>query len=399
MREAVLKQLKNKNQTPAYVFDVKKLEHRVSEVKQILGNKSNIGLCYAMKANPFLLGTLDDLVDKFEVCSPGELSICKQNDIAMEKIIFSGVNKEYEDIRTAMEYGVEMFTVESWKHLKLLEQCACEKKKTVDILIRLSSDNQFGVDKSNVCQMVEKREDFKNVHICGIHFYSGTQKKVAKVGEELRELINFCNHLKTEYMFHVEHLEYGPGLLVDYFAKEENDSQILQDFGQLLNEVGEQFPLTVEMGRFLVADCGNFVTKVVDVKNTNQQQYCIVDGGINHVNYYGQVMGVRIPPVRFYRKTDDDYIEEKPNAEMSKNEGICVCGSLCTSADVLVRNIAIKDVKEDDLFVFEKIGAYSVTESMYLFLSRKLPKVFLCKNGILELLRDSYETYEWNCKS
>ena len=154
--------------------------------------------------------------------------------------------------------------------------------------------------------------------------------------------------------------------------------------------------LTLEMGRFLAAECGSYITRVMDVKRNEGQNYCIVDGGIHHVNYYGQVMGARVPPVRHYSIA---YNYEEVSAEDGEREAenVCVCGSLCTVADVLVRNIFLCNVQEGDLFVFEKIGAYSVTEGIYLFLSRRMPKVYLLSGEELELIRDSYETYQWNC--
>lgn len=397
MFEKIIKQLISNNSTPAYIFDEAKLRTRVAMVREILNEDADIKLCYAMKANPFLLKCLEGLVEKFEVCSPGELAICKKSNIDMKRVVFSGVNKEYTDVYRAFEYGVEIFTVESWKHLSVIEQCAAQQQKKVKVIIRLSADNQFGVDRNTIYRMAESRGQFGNVQMCGIHFYSGTQKKITKIVDELNQLAEFCCELKEKYMMEIEHLEYGPGLLVDYFAKGEDETAILQDFAKVIRDVSKQFPLTIEMGRFLTADCGSYVTKVIDTKQTNGQQYCIVDGGINHVNYYGQVMGVRIPPVRFYQQDGEAYREKELERKIDKNAGICVCGSLCTVADVLVRSMPLKEVKEGDIFVFDKIGAYSVTEGMYLFLSRRLPKVYLYKDGSLELLRYSYETYEWNC--
>lgn len=399
MQKAILKQLTDELSTPAYILDVSSLKQRVYAVREAFLKESQTELCFAMKANPFLLRSLDCIVDKFEVCSPGELAICRKANISMDKIILSGVNKSYEDTLTAMECGVEIFTVESWQHLSIIAQCAAETEKRPKVLLRLTSGNQFGIDKDTIRQMAVQCDRFSNVSICGIHYYSGTQKKIAKVEAEFRELLDFCDELKQDYSLPIEYLEYGPGLPVDYFGKGEDIETLLQQFAQVLKEAADRFHVTVEMGRFLVADCGSYVTKVVDVKRNLDQQYCIVDGGINHVNYYGQVMGVRIPPVQCYREENEQYVAIDVDSRCGEEKGLCICGSLCTAADVLVKNIAIKDVKIGDIFVFGKMGAYSITEGIYLFLSRKLPKVYLLENERLELIRDSYETYDWNCSN
>lgn len=76
-----------------------------------------------------------------------------------------------------------------------------------------------------------------------------------------------------------------------------------------------------------------------------------------------------------------------------------VCGSLCTSADVLVKNLPLQNVGTGDVLVFEKAGAYSVTEGIGLFLSRKLPRVYkVADDGSLVLLRDFLETSKINRK-
>lgn len=105
------------------------------------------------------------------------------------------------------------------------------------------------------------------------------------------------------------------------------------------------------------------------------------------------MMGARKPPLRHLRERDGDFLEVKPEDGAEKWN---LCGSLCTVADVLIRNLEIAPPEEEDYFLFEKIGAYSVTEGIYLFLSRDLPKIFFLRDGKPKLIRDSYGTWEWN---
>lgn len=396
MEQEILKQLQKDKATPAYVFDTMYLQKRVLSIIKELKTNPQIELCYAMKANPFLIQTLEPLVDKFEVCSPGELSICKKKKIAMEQVVLSGVNKEYEDVKRAMSWNVGIYTIESWQQQQIIQECASNLGITVKSFLRLSSGNQFGLDKNEIREMLRRRKDFPNIEIKGIQYYSGTQKKSKKIVPEIEMLLAFCEELERESQMAIETLEYGPGFEIEYFGKAGEENRILEDCKAAFEKASEKRKLTLEMGRFLTASCGNYVTEIVDVKRNDDQEYCIVDGGINHVNYYGQVMGVRVPPVQYYRKEGENFIlEEHFNKENKK--GLCICGSLCTTADVLVRNIPITDAKPGDMFVFKKIGAYSVTEGIYLFLSRKLPRVYLLEPQGLSLVRQAYETYEYNC--
>ena len=315
----------------------------------------------------------------------------------MDKIVLSGVNKEKDDVKRAMIWGVGLYTIESRQQLLMLQECASSLGIVVRVLVRLTSGNQFGVDKNEIIEMLRRRDAFPNIEIKGIQYYSGTQKKGGKIVKEIEELLTVCEELEQEAQIIIEKLEYGPGFGIEYFGNGGQEIRQLEECKKAFKKVTEKRQLTLEMGRFLAADCGSYITEIVDTKCNDNQKYCIVDGGINHVNYYGQVMGVRVPPIYYYREVAGEFIEINIQKEEKSKNGLCICGSLCTAADVLVRSISITDVKPGDMFVFEKIGAYSVTEGIYLFLSRKLPRVYLLENKGLSLVREAYETYKYNC--
>lgn len=395
MKLQLINELVNIGATPAFVFYKDVLTERAKEIKRSIGNAK---LCFAIKANPFLLSALDDDVDNYEVCSPGEFKICCSEKIDMRKVVLSGVNKEYSDIKYAIACGVHTFTVESVNQFFLLQRCACEAGVTIGVLLRLTSGNQFGLDYEDIEKVIEIRHQAPNMEIEGIQYYAGTQKKAAKIREELERVLEMLEEIESRHAFEIRKFEYGPGFSVEYFKRNVSDIDSFNECCPLLNSIAERYDLTLEMGRFLTADCGEYITRVADVKKNNGRQYCIVDGGINHVNYYGQVMGARMPSVKFYSKCEEGFKEVVPTDDCSEDEEkTCVCGSLCTIADVLVRDIAVGEIKEGDIFVFEKVGAYSVTEGIYLFLSRKLPRIYLYESDELLLLRDELESYGINC--
>ena len=376
--------------SPAYVFDEDRLIERVNKIKGRLGRAE---VCFAIKANPFLIKSLDNHIEKYEVCSPGELKICVSQNIDMKKIVLSGVNKQPEDIGYAMSIGVRTFTIESLSHLNIIQDCAADAGIIVNSIIRLSSGNQFGCDKALIKEILNKSDSYPNVSIHGVQYYSGTQKKGSKIREEIEELSAFCLELNSECGAGIDTLEYGPGLPIEYYRKNDSEEVTFEEFAEALEGVDSSLDIVIEMGRFLSAECGSYITKVIDVKHTYDKTYCIVDGGINHVNYYGQVMGARIPPV--------SYISVRENDEIIKDEfkpgDVSVCGSLCTTADILLRDVDIENVQVGDYFIFDKIGAYSVTEGIYLFLSRKLPKIYVKCGNEYKLVRDEMESYGINC--
>ena len=151
-----IKQLAEANATPAYIFDTDILRKKAEQIREI-GPK--IRLCYAMKANPFLLQPLDDLADNFEVCSMGELRICKAAELDMNKVVLSGVVKEKDDIVLALEWGVRTYTVESPQQLEYISECVKAAGTSVNVLLRLTSGNQFGMDRETVERIIERRSE------------------------------------------------------------------------------------------------------------------------------------------------------------------------------------------------------------------------------------------------
>ena len=137
LSEEKLKGLVKEFGTPAYVFDIHELRKRVKAIKGILGDQ--IELCFAMKANPFLISYLDPFVDKFEVCSPGEYLICKKEKIPAQKIVMSGVYKRLEDIKDSFQ---DNFLYIFLTHPKLTAACKAKQYSYLFLAI-LSTENYF----------------------------------------------------------------------------------------------------------------------------------------------------------------------------------------------------------------------------------------------------------------
>ena len=387
MDERKLEELAVSLPTPAYVFDTDILRSRFAWTADMLRPAK---LCFAVKANPFLVGAADEYVERYEVCSPGEFHICVKNGMNMDKVVLSGVNKEYEDVRYAMEQGVVHYTAESRRQFDLVHQCAEETGKTVEILLRVTSGNQFGMSEEDVTDIIRQQKAYPQLRVMGLQYFTGTQKKnIDKIAREVEYIESLIRRLRKEEGFETRVLEFGPGLGVPYFTKDEKDEDVklLESFRELFLEK-RPYELIFEMGRFLTASCGYYMTRIVDQKKNDAVRVCIVDGGIHHVSYYGQNMAMKTPVL--------SYFPQHP-VEEGKEEVWTVYGSLCTVSDILLKKLSLPDARIGDYLVFHRIGAYSVTEGMYLFLSRKLPAVYLydAQKGAV-LLRDRLETWTLN---
>ena len=378
--------------TPCYLFDLDAFTSRIRRMGEILGKQVNI--CYAMKANPFLTAAAARTAAGLEVCSPGEYAICRRAHVPARNIVLSGVNKEEAHIRSVMaEQGAGTYTAESLNQLLLLETCAAAAGLTgVRVLLRLTSGNQFGMDEEDVLASIRNRGSYPHLDLTGLQYYSGTQKKgLERIKKELEKLDLLLGFVREQLDFEFRELEYGPGFQIPYFeGQEQPDEEILlQEFKKSLDSLDFKGIIFLEAGRFLAAPCGSYLTRVADVKRSQGQNYCIVDGGINHVNYYGQTMAMKVPAYRYIPQDNP----ARPPAPQTSGDRWTVCGSLCTSGDILVKNLPLDGLMTGDLLVFDRIGAYSVTEGIYLFLSRKLPVVLTCtqEHG-LSLVRDALPT-------
>lgn len=367
--------------TPAFIFDADEFGRRAKNVKSAIGGAS---LCYSIKANPFLLACLPEEIDRVEVCSPGELAICRRVGVDPSTVVYSGVNKGSEDIAEAIEYGAELLTAESLRQLGLINAAALAAGKRVRVALRLTSGNQFGMDSEALKRAVAEKGSYGGVDIVAIHYYSGTQKKkLAVVEKELAELEELADTLEERFGLSGISLEYGPGLPADYFGDdpEGRDMAVLAEAGAMIAAVAARRSVTVEFGRFLASPCGTYLTAAADIKNNNGENFVICDGGINHLKYYGQTMAMQTPPITLL----GDHGE--------KTEDYTLCGSLCTTADILVRKVTLPALSVGDVLAFGRCGAYSVTEGIGLFLSRQLPRIVLhSERGGNRLLRDFYGT-------
>lgn len=378
--EKIIKEYK----TPCYVFDINKLLDRVAYLKSKLG--SMYDLVYAVKANTFIVKYLENEVSRFEICSPGEYDICHKLNINPQKMVISGVYKDQETIEKMFQDDADIlkFTIESLSQYELLQTLALKYQKKIHILPRLTSGNQFGICEEELFSLI-KNHNSNMMIIDGIEYFSGTQKhSIKRLEKEVTYLIDLIAKIRAELNFEIKEVEFGTGLPVYYYQDENFDENtFLEDFKSVLDNF-KNIKVTLEIGRSIAASCGSYLTKVVDLKTNKYGNFAICDGGINHIVYYGQTMGMKIPYYELLPKKNDDM------------DTYNLCGSLCTINDFLVKNITTRKLNIGDTFVFKNVGAYASSEGISLFLSRNLPKVVLFYNDNYQLVRDSFKTSSLN---
>lgn len=407
MNSLQLRELLANNATPLYVFDLAELHRRVWALRQVL--PGHVELCYAVKANTFILRQISQLVDRLEICSPGELHICQNLQLPSEKFVISGVYKEPALMGQLISQDgpMSIYTVESQAQFSSIYRGAVTAHKQVPVLLRLTSGNQFGLEESEIEHIVAQYSGDPCLDIRGIQYFSGTQKtSLKRLKRELHYVDCFLKTLCEKYGYQANELEFGPGFPVSYFQGDSFDeTAYLQEFSSILLEMQFSGKITLELGRSIAASCGSYLTKVVDIKCNRSENYAIVDGGIHHLVYYGQSMAMKFPHVQLLSSHKNGQEENRqdtsdPTVISDQNDALeewNVCGALCTVNDILVKRLPLKGLQIGDVLVFENTGAYCMTEGSSLFLSRDLPGILLiCQDGRLLTVRDHLQTHILN---
>lgn len=382
--------------TPAYVFDLEAFRQRVHDVRAVLGG--GVGLCFSVKANPFLVPAAANEGILLEVCSPGELEICMTYGVEPWQIVYSGVCKGTEDVRVALSYGVGTITAESPAQLALIDEEATKAGLRAPVLLRLAAKSQFGMTWDDLLACVDSRYGMRGVSLLGIHYFVGTQRPHSSQQRRDMELLEgLIGELRDEHGWDPGRVEYGPGLHYPYFDEDDFSDTLAPVRGlvPVISGLASGHAMTVEMGRFLASGCGCYMSRIVEAKNGADCQYAFVAGGINHVCYHGHMMGMKRPVIRNL-SVEIEADQDSSEANRCRDTGPWnLYGSLCTTSDVLARGLGMP-LAVGDLLSFEHAGAYSVTEGISLFLSRDLPKVVLLDSGRATLRRSALKTSHMN---
>ena len=222
MTEELLRKGAAYYETPVYIFDVDAIRDQVERFRKRLGAET--GLCFAMKANPFLTAQISEMTDRIEVCSFGEFEICRKLGIPKERLLISGVLKRKKELLTVLEYcrGECVYTIESVQQFHILSTWCEANNEVLHVLLCLTSGDQFGMDEATVKNLICVSGMCPFLKIDGLHYFSGTQKRSpARLKKELIYLKEFVEVLSMEEHYEIRELEYDPDLWGPYFSREE----------------------------------------------------------------------------------------------------------------------------------------------------------------------------------
>lgn len=396
------------NGTPQYLYDFPAIQNRITEVKSLL--PSSVRLYYAVKANPNLklLGYLKPLIDGLDISSGGEIKQSIQAGYKTNSMNFAGPGKTKEELEFAVKNKIGSLSIESSSDLVRLDLVASKLKQKANVLVRINPSKlvnkfamkmggkatQFGVDEEDLDTVINVVKKSDNLGFLGFHVYSGTQCLDAQaLLENYAYTLDLVEKLIGKHDLSIKKIDLGGGFGIPYFAGEHplvfagfkaELSKLLANFEKMSGQKPEYI---LELGRYLVAEAGHYVTKLINQKHSKGTTYYILDGGMHHnlaaAGYLGQVI----------RK---NYKVRNLSRNPGKTVKVNLAGTLCTPLDTMATNLEVPESEIGDIIVFYNSGAYAFSASPLLFLSHETPPEVLYKDGAYELIRRSFAPTDFN---
>ncbi|WP_213803427.1 diaminopimelate decarboxylase [Granulicella sp. dw_53] len=364
--------------TPAYVYSARQISERFQLFEAAFSHGPATRphtICYAVKANSSLaiLRLLAQQGAGFDIVSGGELErVRKAHKPALKKVVFSGVGKQIWEIDAALKAGILLFNVESEAELYLLAERAEALQICAPFALRVNPDvfaethpyistglreHKFGIDITLARAIYRKAAKLKWLTPAGVSVHIGSQiRKVDPFAAALARVVSLVKDLRADG-HNIRYIDAGGGLGIDYNdtleASDFDPAQQVQNYAAALTQsLGDvDAHLLIEPGRFIVAQAGALLTRVLYVKQNGAKTFVIIDAGMNDL----------IRPA-LYQAHHEILPIRQPRADAPSITADLV-GPVCESGDFFARDRALPAVKPGDLVLLLDAGAYGLSLS------------------------------------
>ncbi len=365
--------LKKKYGTPLYIYDIDHLKKNMDGyLNYFKSNDFDTEVLYASKAFSVkeVLRIAKEKGMSLDCVSLGELYTAKKVEFDFSKIYFHGNNKTREELEFAIGNNVGIIVVDNFMELEAIEDIANNKKKNVNIIIRINSgvsahthkfivtshiDSKFGVlyKSEEYNKMLELIANSNFIKFKGFHSHIGSQIfDLEAFRAALVKLIGYAKDFSEPLILNI-----GGGFGVRYTSE---DSPIPFDVVSqtLINTAHEELAkenlkiqkLCIEPGRSIVAECGYTLYEIGYIKKTPNKMYYFIDGGMTD----------NIRPALYQAKYDADIIGKENEPKVNK---VTVAGKCCESGDLIIEDIMLPEAKSGDLLITYTTGAYGYSMS------------------------------------
>lgn len=369
--------------TPFFAYDRAIISAHVRALRSVLPHE--IDLHYAMKANPMpaVVQMMVGLVDGLDLASAGEMKVALDAGADPAEMSFAGPGKRPIELRQAVAAGVTI-NLESPHELDAILAAGKELGVKPRVAVRVNPDfelkasgmkmaggpKQFGVDAEQVPDVLAELGRHP-IEFRGFHVYSGSQNlKAEALCDAQRKTLELAVRLAQSAPAPVRMLNLGGGFGVPYFPGDQSLDllPVIENLRAVAADARVRLPeakLMIELGRYLVAHGGVYVTRIVDRKISRGHVFLVTDGGLNHhlaaSGNFGQVIRKNYPALIGNR------------ADAPAEEEASIVGPLCTPLDLLGDHLRLPRAEVGDFACVLLSGAYGYTSSPLQFLSHPHP--------------------------
>ena len=352
-----------------------------------LGKNQPKLIAYSVKSNSNIavINVLQKLNSGADVVSSGELKRAKKAGIEGNKIVFSGVGKTDEDLALALDYNVLQFNVESLSELENLSKIATTKNMIAPIAFRINPDidagghekistggsnTKFGIPFDQALDSYNYAKTLPGIKVVGIDIHIGSQiTELEPFDLAFDKVILLYNRL-IEAGHNILNIDLGGGIGIPY------DKSIvpflIEDYAELVKQKFNLIncKLIFEPGRYITANAGILLTKVIRKKQSYNNDFIIVDAAMNDI----------LRPALYDANHEIISVEEAKNKkEMIEYQ---VVGPICETGDILNKNVKLNDIKQDDLLAISNAGAYGAVMSSQYNSRDLIPEIMISKNKV-----------------
>ncbi len=352
--------------TPFFYYDLKMLQGNVDALKAA-SKPCGFHVHYAIKsnANSRVLELISESGLGADCVSGNEIKASIESGFSPDKVLFAGVGKSDKEINYALEKNIFCFNCESIQEIEVINELAEKQDKVAKIAIRLNpnvnaythayittglEENKFGINASQLEEVLEVISNSENIKLIGLHFHIGSQIT------DLTPFKNLCNKINELQQWFltrnvtIEHINVGGGLGIDYETPDlhpippyEEYFQIFKDFLELQSGQEVHF----ELGRSITGNMGTLVSRVLYVKKGINTNFLILDAGMTEL--------IRPALYQSYHKIEN---LSKRHLDDISREKYDVVGPICESSDCFGKDVTLEDTKRGDLIGIRSAGAY-----------------------------------------
>ncbi len=402
MHSNELREIADRYGTPLYLYDLDAIAARASAVTTSLSG--SVELYYAVKANPCpaLVRSARNWADGLDISSGGELRLSLEAGWDPASLSFAGPGKNDGELDLAVTSGCGSISVESIDdlarilaagertgHKPRLSLRVNPRELTGSFALKMGGKpTQFGVDEEDVSgaiQEVARAVKDGKAEYAGLHIYAGTQcLDYQAIVDNVKNSLRIARETERMSGLAAPGINLGGGFGIAYYDGQE-DLDLAATGASIAAEVKTfrhhrpETRFIVELGRYLTAPAGWYLSTVLAVKKSRGKVYAILDGGMHqHLSASGN-LGQAIK--RNFRMRN-------LNNESGEPEVTELAGCLCTPIDLLGFGVELPQARVGDVICLENSGAYGFSASPLFFLGHDTPKEIAIEHGNATVVRE-----------